>query len=166
MRTFLPAIGNAPMEHAPSGAGEPNDEFVQELFDLMSHDPAQQRPMLMPNDKLMSAAYSHAVDMATRDFFSHETPDHIWPNQRVREAGYHLPDDWPNDKNYVESICAGQPTPQEAWNAWMHSESHSRHLLGLTPFFAAQTNVGIGYTRNDKSIYHWYWCVVSAPPEQ
>lgn len=162
MQTYMPLIGNGPQEPV---VGQSNDEFIYRLFFLMGSDSRQKHPLLTPNDKLAAAAQAHARNMATNNYFSHVAPGNIWPNQRVRAAGYHLPDDWPDDANYVESICAGQPNAEEAWNAWMHSPSHSKHLLGLSDFFAAQTNVGIGYAFKSNSTYQHYWCVVTAPPE-
>lgn len=163
---FAPLIlGDGPTEQV-GGEGETNDAFTNALLTLMESNPDQKRAVLTPYVRLDYAAQQHAEDMARRNFFSHENPDGIWPNQRVRDTGYELPAEWPNDRNYCESICAGQPTPQEAWNAWMHSESHKTHLLGLTGFFAAQVNVGVGYAHNSGSVYQHYWVIVSAPLER
>lgn len=126
---------------------------------------AQKRPKLVLHPKLCKAAQDHVEDMAKRNYFSHETPDHIWSNQRVREAGYRLPKDWPDNLNYVESIDAGYDTPAKAWSAWMNSPVHKTHLLGLTDFYASQTNVGVGFYELDGSTYWWYWCIITAPPE-
>lgn len=152
--TYMPLIGNGPQE--PAGQSE---DFTDALYALVrTFHPYR-------NGLLNIAAQMHARDMAQRNYFDHVSPDGEWPNFRVRSVHYHLPDDWPNNKNYVESICAGQPNAEEAWNAWMHSESHRTHLLGLTDFFAAQTNVGIGYALKSDSTYQHYWVIVTAPPE-
>lgn len=166
-QTFLPyVLGDGPSAPQGQGEGQFNLAYVMALFALMRDDPGQRRAPCIYSNVLQQAATDHCVDMATRSFFSHVNPDGIWPNQRAREAGFRLPQEWPDDANYVESICAGQPTPQEAWNAWMHSESHKTHLLGLTGFFAAQVNVGVGYAHNGNSVYQHYWVIVSAPLER
>lgn len=153
--TYMPLIGNGPEE--PTGQSE---SFADQLYELVQpYHPNR-------NALLDLAAQEHAEDMAQRNYFSHVTPEGVWSNERVREVGYHLPDDWLNDKNYVESIAAGQPTAEEAWDAWMHSPSHKTHLLGATDFFAQQTNVGVGYAHNSNSTYQHYWVIVTAPPEE
>lgn len=163
VQTFLPLVGNGPTE--PQGEGEHSLTFAEQLFDLMRHDPNQKRPTLVYDRRLQEAATRHCEDMAKQNFFSHENPDGVWPNQRVRNAGYRLPVDWPGNTNFVESICAGQPTAQEAWGAWMKSPTHAKHLLGLSDFFAAQVNVGMGYYKQEGSVYLHFWCCISAPPE-
>lgn len=164
-KLFLPAIGNGPAEPVTGeGEGSFNLAFVMELFDLMRNDKGQKRATCMYSNVLQLAATCHCEDMGVHNYFSHVAPGNIWPNQRARQAGYRLPQEWPDAANYIESICAGQPTPAEAWNAWMHSESHSKHLLGLTDFFKAQTMVGIGYYHQPGSEYEHYWCAVSCPP--
>lgn len=158
--TYLPFIVAEPVQ----AQGEPQG-FLGELLHLIRTDARQQRPELFWDDRLGKAAQAHAEDMARRNYFSHESPAGIWPNERVRAQGFPLPASFANDTNNVESIAAGQPTPEEAWNAWMHSESHSTHLLGLTDFFADQTFVGIGYfCLPQASTYWYYWCIVTAPP--
>lgn len=157
-KLFLPQIGVGPTA-APPPVMTPEEELW-----LLLHE-GQQRPTMVWDDKLAAVARSHAKDMAEKGYFSHIDLAGVWPNQRVRESGYVLPADWRNDANYVESICAGQETAAQAWQGWMQSDVHRTHLLGLTPFFAAQTHLGIGLYEIDGSTYWWYWCVVSAPPE-
>ena len=51
------------------------------------------RPPLAANDQLFDSAGFHAEEMATYDYFGHQsevTGD--WPNQMARDAGYPLPD--------------------------------------------------------------------------
>lgn len=157
--TFLPLIGE--------GASEPQaaDQRPQDLLKLLEKDKEQQRATVIWDKKLAKAAQKHVEDMAKRKYFSHITPEGVWPNQRVRESGYKLAADWPDSANYVESICAGQETAEEAWGAWMNSPTHRTHLLGLTPFFASETHVGVGFYEQEESPFWWYWCVVTAPAE-
>jgi uncharacterized protein YkwD len=161
---YMPAIANAPTMPV-MGEGQTNLPFTLALYSLMAHDPGQKRASLVVNKKLTIAAQLHCEDMAERNYFSHETPDGVWPNKRVRDGGYKLPSTWPDDVNWVESIAAGYETPAIAWAAWMISPSHKKHLLGQDAFYAAETNVGIGFYELPGSTYRWYWTVVTAPPE-
>lgn len=158
-RLYIPIVGNGPTE--PQGAN--SSEFAEQLLQLMANDPGQRRQQGRWNINLTDAAQLHCESMARRGYFAHVTPDGVWPNKMARDAGYVLPASWPDDANYVESIAAGYPTPQEAWSAWMHSPSHKRHLLGESSFFAAQTCVGVGYYHLSGSHFEHYWSVFSAP---
>lgn len=115
---------------------------------------------------LTAVARARAADMAKRRYFSHVNPDGNGPNHLMRAAGYPLPAFWGTDRtrNSVESIGAGHNSADEAWQAWMHSDSHRTHLLATQPFFRNQTKVGIGYYHDESSPYRRYWVIITAPP--
>ena len=46
------------------------------------------KPPLAPNQALLTAATDHALDMLSRDYFSHTNPEGQSPTDRAREAGY------------------------------------------------------------------------------
>jgi len=136
----------------------------QALADLLLNDPNQQRETMQCDPILAQVARERAIDMGTRDYFSHKTPDGYGPNFLVQQAGYILPGyyDQSDDGNNIESICCGSSTPLSAWNRLMGSEGHRTHLLGLDPFFAAQTDYGIGYAYVPDSRYGDYWVIITA----
>jgi len=105
--------------------------------------------------------------MGEQRYFSHTNLDGYGPNYLVRQAGYQLPSWWSSDPtaNYIESIAAGYPTPETAWQAWLNSSGHRRHVLGENEFWAEQTNYGIGYAYVAGSPYRHYWVFITAPPE-
>ncbi len=114
---------------------------------------------------LTAVARSRAQDMATRRYFSHVNPDGLGPNALVRAAGYSLPASWNGrSENFIESIGAGYPTADAAWEGWMNSSSHRTHLLASTSFYRGQTNFGIGSYSDPASPYRRYWVIITAPP--
>jgi uncharacterized protein YkwD len=102
--------------------------------------------------------------MGTRNYFSHTNLDGYGPNYLVQEAGYILPSYYDQllDANNIESICAGSSTASHAWDLLMGSDDHRTHLLGLDPFYALQTDYGIGYAYIPGSTYGHYWVIITA----
>ena len=151
-----------------NGCALSNDELI--IANLMSTQPGQNRPYLTCDPTLTYVARARALDMGTRNYFSHTNPDGIGPNYLINQNGYRLPSWWGNHPaaNYVESIAAGTyMTPQESWNAWMRSPGHRTHLLAEMPFYADQVAYGIGVVDVPGSYYSKYYVVITAPlPQQ
>jgi uncharacterized protein YkwD len=135
---------------------------------LATGHPDQEREGMRCHEVLAQVARDHAIDMATRDYFHSVNPDGFGPNYRVEQAGYELPD-WyaqKKDANNIESIAAVHLTPGAAWNSWLDSPDHRKHVLGDSDFFEGQTNYGIGYAFSATSTYKHYWVFISAHPEE
>lgn len=108
------------------------------------------------NRKLNRAAQAHADDMATRDFFAHETPEGRTPGQRAMSAGYRF-------SVVLENLAAGQSSPKEAVEGWKNSPGHRKAMLDRKI-----TEAGIGYRflPNDKGkvkTFH-YWAMSMGKP--
>ncbi|MBO3800410.1 MAG: PKD domain-containing protein [Candidatus Brockarchaeota archaeon] len=103
-------------------------------------------PPLSLSNTLTTAAQLHSEDMASRNYFSHTTPEGKTFVDRIREAGY----------TYAtclgENIAAGFSTAQEAFEAWKNSPGHNQNMLN--PCFKA---IGIGLAYSASSTYKWYW---------
>ncbi|MDP9291235.1 MAG: CAP domain-containing protein, partial [Verrucomicrobiota bacterium] len=151
---------------AVSADGWSLNEQEQAIANHLVNDPGQLRPFLRLDPILAQVARERAADMATRDYFSHTNPDGKAANYLVRQAGYVLPDWWPTDPtaNYIESIAGGRAAPDATWTDWMNSPPHKTHILGLDPFYAAETSYGIGYAYDANSTYKHYWVIITAPP--
>lgn len=141
------------------------EQDAVDLFGMMAADPNQRRSQCIWNDKLAAAAGARANDMLTRNYFAHVDPDGHGPNWWVRQAGYKLPAWYADDANNVESISLNYLTAEQVWQGWLGSPVHRRHVLGESPFFAAQTNVGVGYVRASSG-YPILWVLISCPTEE
>jgi hypothetical protein len=88
-------------------------------------------PALATNDALTAAARRHALDMAERSYFSHDTPEGLTVEDRLRAAGY---------RGCVvgENLAAAYPTTSDVITAWLASTDHCENL-----FWPAFTGVGI-----------------------
>jgi len=74
------------------------------------------------NNVLEDAATSHAVDMYTHSYFSHESLDGTPPIIRVQQMGY--------DGDYVGEVIARKYySTKDVMEGWKESESHCRALM-------------------------------------
>ena len=166
-RTFLPAIAKT----EDKGLRTEDAEKARAVFDRMASHPEQRRPALHWNETLAHVAQAYCVRQALEGFASHVDPAGYGANHRLRAAGYRLPDWYEQEPsaNNVESLSHngdgtldGKDGPEYGvWQPWMRSPGHKTHILGLDPFYAAQTCVGVGYFAGGEKSH--YWCVMSAP---
>jgi hypothetical protein len=132
---------------------------------------ATPQPPLAVNTSLVGSARFHANEMATYNYFDHQsavTGD--WPNKMAHDNGYPLPGFWELDNNYIESIAAGTTTPEHTLDILLVDEGidppgHRIHLLGMHEFFATHDEIGAGHAFNSVSTYRNYWAIHTALDE-
>lgn len=95
---------------------------------------------------LDQAAAAHSQDMATQNYFAHDSLDGRTPAQRAEAAGY----DW---RTIGENIAAGYPTVQAVVAGWMASDGHCANVLN--PAFS---DIGVACVPGTPgSTYDTYW---------
>lgn len=126
----------SPSEPAPASAAEEPSEVRNAAPDTeAAAGPAQQVVTLLnreraengcgavrSNSLLAEAAQRHSEDMATRDYFSHTSPDGSGPGERITAAGY----PW---STYGENIARGQQSPSQVMKSWMDSPGHRANIV-------------------------------------
>lgn len=159
--TSVPVSAEAVDTGACDGLLNPQEQALARLFEK---DRDQRRPVRHCDPILTRVARARALDMATRGYFSHVTPDGNGPNIQVVRAGYALPRFYSSKRkaNNIEVISAGDDTAAEAWSDWLHSRHHRRQVLGLERFFADQTDYGVGFADRPGSRYGRYWVLITA----
>jgi uncharacterized protein YkwD len=95
--------------------------------------------------RLQNTAALHSIDMARRDFFSHENPDGKGFAQRIQASGY-------NWKTAGENIASGQDTVAQAMRDWLVSPPHCVQIMG-----ASYAHVAAACILDRKSIYATFW---------
>jgi len=110
------------------------------------------RGPLAVSDQLSASAWFHANEMATNNYFGHQsdvTGD--WPNKMVRDQGYALNPSWGDGSNQVESIAAGTniTAGRSALKLLVVDEglatpSHRYHLFGMSFFNWPNREIGVG----------------------
>ncbi|MCL6430843.1 MAG: CAP domain-containing protein [Anaerolineae bacterium] len=124
-----------------------SQDFVQRIVDLTNQQRASHGlPPVTLDPALTRAAQAHSDDMANHNYFSHTGSDGSDPGQRIARAGYSP------IYAYGENIAAGQPSPEEAMNAWMNSDAHRSNIL--SPYFH---HIGVGCAYREGTTYGYYW---------
>jgi serralysin len=114
-------------------------------------------PPLAINDNLAAAAGFRSNEMASLDYFAHQSPaTGKWPNQIAREYGYALPTYWPSASNNIESIHRGNPTILGVLQSFVDSEVHRTHVMGQG-WFATHEEIGVGAHLGDR-----VWTILTA----
>jgi uncharacterized protein YkwD len=121
------------------------------------------------NATLAKVAEEKALDMAKRDYFSHENSEGLGINFLIHKAGYKLPDYMLKDKkaNSFESIAVGITSGKDVVRTLIvdkgvDSRAHRKHLLGMDDFHSKHKDAGIGFVRNPKGKYKIYICIIIA----
>ena len=108
--------------------------YEQEVVRLVNAQRAQNglKP-LAENWELSRVARYKSADMASRRYFSHESPTYGSPYQMMRSFGISF-------RSAGENIAYGQRTPAAVVGAWMNSSGHRANILS-----ASYTQIGVGY---------------------
>lgn len=130
------------------------------------------RGPLAVNDNLSNAADVRSGEMATHNYFGHQSAvTGLWPNKVARNAGYALPASFQigqytypiaDNSNQIESIAAGYSTAASALrglieDAGVPGAGHRVHLMGMDEFNSYNREIGVGYAYNGAATYDHYW---------
>lgn len=156
----LASCGAAPSQGAPfagaTGDTPPSDELALVLREVNAaravarvcgSKPFGPTGPVTWNAQLAAAAQAHARDMATRDYFSHVSPEGGVLKQRVEAAGY------VNWRELGENIAGGYAA-SEVIPAWLKSADHCMTLMD-----PALHEVGIAVVTADSAQNEFtnYW---------
>jgi uncharacterized protein YkwD len=97
------------------------------------------------SSELRQAARCHSLDMATQNYFSHDSLDGHSPWTRIANAGY-------RGSPTAENIAAGYPNATSVMNGWMSSAGHCVNIMN-----ANSNEIGIGFASSSGSTYRTYW---------
>lgn len=123
------------------------------------------RPPLSLNNSLFSSAQFKSWEMAQHNYFAHQSSvTGIWPNRLARNNGYALPQSFPDNANYIESLAGGQDTAKSALRALIIDEGinppgHRNHLLGIGNTNDTNREIGVGYVYKGGTSYQHYWSI-------
>ncbi|MFC5529775.1 CAP domain-containing protein [Cohnella yongneupensis] len=90
---------------------------------------------------LNRSARAKSEDMATQNYFAHDSPTYGDPFAMMRNFGVQY-------NSAGENIAMGQPTPQAVVDAWMNSPGHRANIMNGT-----FTHLGVGYVMKDGKAY-------------
>jgi hypothetical protein len=101
-----------------------------------NHRAANGKATLGLNSLLNNAAQAKANDMATRNYWSHNTPEGNPPWIFITNAGYQY-------KTAGENLAYGFATSEDTVTGWMNSPGHRANMLN-----SSFTEVGFGYVNS------------------
>ncbi|TRM11611.1 hypothetical protein FH966_07835 [Lentibacillus cibarius] len=117
------------------------NEFEQQVVELTNKErTARGLEPLKVDAELSKVAREKSRDMATSNYFSHNSPNYGSPFDMMKQFGISY-------STAGENIAKGQRTPQQVVEAWMNSEGHRKNIL--KPEF---THIGVGYVEQGN---HW-----------
>lgn len=176
-----PSTTTVTVAPAPAAPAEVLEQWFVYLLNQARSDPAgyqaanalpadfsgiQASQPLAINSQLGASARFRSYEMATNDYFAHQSPvTGKFPNVVARDFGYPLASAYPNDANSIESLAAGYFLPADALNvllvdAGVPDLSHRLHLLGVGR--PDDREVGAGFFSSSASRYGSYWTVHTA----
>ncbi|MEU7477522.1 CAP domain-containing protein [Lentzea sp. NPDC042327] len=94
---------------------------------------------LVIDDRVTTAAQAHSTDMASRKYFSHDTPEGVDFAERMKAAGYPKPGG--------ENIAQGYRTAEQVMQGWMNSSGHKANIENCK-----FTTMGVGL---DTRGFYW-----------
>lgn len=89
------------------------------------------------------AARAHSTDMATRNYYSHHSPEGTTVADRVTLTGYGF-------AVVGENIAWGQENARQVMNAWMRSRGHKANILN-----PQYTEIGVGVEETRHGAIVW-----------
>ena len=109
-------------------------------------------PQVRVNPLLDQSALSHSIDMATRDYYSHTTPEGVTFSDRIFDAGYRF-------SMAGEILFMGPTSPEQAVRGWMDSAAHRDVILNCE-----MTETGFGVWSHPNSGNELFWTQVFGRP--
>ncbi len=149
-RPTMAPTGGAPAPPAPRpttpGTPAPSGGVTAQVVTLTNAERAKAGcGPLAVDATLTSVAQAHSQDMATHNYFDHNSQNGRTPFDRMTAAGYRY-------STAAENIAAGQRTPQDVMTGWMNSPGHRANILNC-----ALKEIGVGYATASSSQYGVYW---------
>lgn len=99
------------------------------------------QPCAGTDANLNRSAKAKSEDMATNNYFAHDSPTYGDPFAMMRNFGVTF-------SSAGENIAMGQPSPQAVVDAWMNSPGHRANIMN-----GSFTHLGVGYVVKDGKPY-------------
>lgn len=121
-----------------------NLNYEQKVVELVNIE--RQKNGLSPltlDSKISNVARTKSKDMATNNYFAHQSPTYGSAGNMLKNSGI-------NWSAWGENIASGQRTPEAVVTAWMNSEGHRANILSSN-----FSKIGVGYAVNSNGTPYW-----------
>ena len=119
---------------------------AQTLASLIMNHESQQRVELQCNELLAKIAAQRALDLVNGS-----KSDDLTPNEILTKNGFRFASFYPPRGNQVEAVATEVETPESALDYLTRIYKHRDLVLGNGEFFSRQTQIGVGYYKNEHN---------------
>ncbi len=135
---------NKPSQEENNNSNSSVSSYEKQVVDLVNAERAKNGLSALTLDTSVSnVARIKSQDMATNNYFSHESPTYGRAGDMLKQFGIKY-------TAWGENIASGQKTPQEVVTAWMNSSGHRANILA-----SDFTKIGVGYATNSNGKAYW-----------
>lgn len=121
-----------------------NVNYEQKVVELVNVERQKAGlPALTLDSKISNVARAKSKDMATNNYFAHQSPTYGSAGDMLNQFGIK----W---SAWGENIAYGQNTPEIVVNAWMNSPGHKANILSSN--FG---KIGVGYVVDSNGRPYW-----------
>lgn len=133
---------NRPEPDAPSAVVH---AYEKKVVDLVNVQRAKHglSPLALSEDLCVKARIK-SKDMATNNYFSHNSPTYGSPFDMMKALGISY-------RSAGENIAMGYATPEAVVTAWMNSQGHRENILSTK-----YTSIGVGYIADGGYWAQWF----------
>jgi len=145
LTSLLQLAGFANSNHVTNPACGQN-AHAQTLASLIMGHEAQQRAELQCNELLAKIAAQRALELV-----NDSKSEDLTPNQILTKNGFKFASFYPPRGNQVEAVATEVETPKSALDYLIRSYQHRDLVLGNGEFFSRQSQMGVGYYKNEHN---------------
>ncbi len=129
---------------------------IQLLALINEERKAQGMEPLVWDENLAKAARYHACDLATQNYFNHNSHDKI-NGKLVEVAGTfdRIRKFYTASFANSENIAAGNSEPERTYNQWYNSPGHYKNMFNSS---SRKVGIGVFYDKNSRYGYYWVFC--------
>ena len=125
-------------------AASSNLNYEQKVVELVNIERQKNGLSALTLDaKVSNVARTKSKDMATNNYFAHQSPTYGSAGDMLKQFGIQ----W---SAWGENIASGQRTPEAVVTAWMNSEGHRANILSSN-----FSKIGVGYVTNSNGTPYW-----------
>jgi uncharacterized protein YkwD len=130
-----------------------NQEEEKKMLEMINKERIKKKlkPLVLDSNLVYAARY-HAADMATENYFDHDSKNNGNGKLTTSMGAFERIAIFYSSFANTENIAVGNSTADGAYNQWYFSPGHYDNM-----FNSSATKVGIGFVQNPSSSYGSYW---------
>jgi uncharacterized protein YkwD len=130
-----------------------NQEEETKMLEMINKERIRKKlkPLVLDSNLVFAARY-HAADMATENYFDHDSKNKVNGKLATSMGAFERIAVFYSSFANTENIAVGNSTANGAYNQWYNSPGHYANM-----FNSSATKVGIGFVQSPSSSYGSYW---------